>query len=65
MPKMKTRRGAAKRFSVTGTGKVRRRRAFLRHILSHKTSKQKRHLRHATLVAATDERAIKRLIPYL
>ncbi|MBI3300874.1 MAG: 50S ribosomal protein L35 [Deltaproteobacteria bacterium] len=65
MPKIKTRRGAAKRFKVTGTGKVRRQRAYRRHILSTKTRKQKRHLRHPTLVAATDARAIKRLIPYL
>jgi large subunit ribosomal protein L35 len=65
MPKLKTRRGAAKRFKVTGTGKVRRRSAYLRHILSTKTRKQKRRLRHPTLVAATDAKAIKRLIPYL
>jgi large subunit ribosomal protein L35 len=65
MPKMKTRRGAAKRFKLTGTGKVRRSRAYLRHQLSAKTRKQKRRLRQTTLVAATDERAIKRLIPYL
>jgi large subunit ribosomal protein L35 len=65
MPKLKTRRGAAKRFSVTGTGKVRRRHAYLRHILSTKTRKQKRHLRHGALVDATDAKAIKRMIPYL
>jgi large subunit ribosomal protein L35 len=65
MPKIKTRRGAAKRFKVTGTGKVRRKHAYLRHILSTKTRKQKRHLRQPTLVAATDAKAIKRLIPYL
>ncbi|MGH7965107.1 MAG: 50S ribosomal protein L35 [Candidatus Binatia bacterium] len=65
MPKMKTNRGAAKRFKVTGTGKVRRRHAYLRHILSTKTRKQKRRLRHPTLVDATDVKAIKRLIPYL
>jgi large subunit ribosomal protein L35 len=65
MPKIKTRRGAAKRFKVTGSGKVQRKRAYLRHILSTKTRKQKRRLRQSTLVAATDVRAIKRLIPYL
>jgi large subunit ribosomal protein L35 len=65
MPKIKTRRGAAKRFKVTGTGKVRRKHAYLRHILSSKTRKQKRHLRQPTLVAASDVKAIKRLIPYL
>jgi large subunit ribosomal protein L35 len=65
MPKIKTRRGAAKRFKLTATGKVRRRRGYLRHILSTKTRKQKRRLRHPTLVAAVDQKAIKRLIPYL
>lgn len=65
MPKQKTRRGAAKRFKMTGTGKVRRARAYRRHILSTKTRKQKRHLRHPTLVASTDAKSIKRLLPYL
>jgi large subunit ribosomal protein L35 len=65
MPKLKTRRGAAKRFKVTGTGKVRRSHAYRRHILSTKTRKQKRRLRLPALVAATDVKAIKRLIPYL
>ena len=65
MPKIKTRRGAAKRFKLTGTGKVRRKRAYLRHMLSSKSSKQKRHLRQSALVAATDAKAIKRMIPYL
>ena len=65
MPKLKTRRSAAKRFTVTGTGKVRRRHAYLRHILSSKTRKQKRRLRHSALVAATDVKAVKRMIPYL
>ena len=63
MPKLKTRRAAAKRFTFTATGKVKRRKGFLRHILSHKTSKQKRHLRHATLVHKADEKSIKRLLP--
>jgi large subunit ribosomal protein L35 len=65
MPKMKTRRGAAKRFQVTGAGKVKRKRAYLRHILSTKTRKQKRRLRQGTVVDATNLKAIKRLIPYL
>ena len=64
MPKLKTRRGAAKRFTVTAKGKVKRRKGFLRHILTSKTSKQKRHLRRATLVNKADERSIKRLLPY-
>jgi large subunit ribosomal protein L35 len=65
MPKIKTRRGTAKRFKVTGTGKVKRKRAYLRHQLSAKTRKQKRHLRHSAIVDATNASAIKRLIPYL
>ena len=65
MPKIKTSRGAAKRLKVTGTGKVRRRKAYLRHQLSCKTRKQKRHLGQATLVHPSDARAIKKLIPYL
>ncbi len=65
MPKIKTRRGAAKRFKITGTGKVRRRRAYLRHQLSAKTRKQKRNLDQPALVAAADVKAIKKLIPYL
>jgi large subunit ribosomal protein L35 len=65
MPKLKTHRGAAKRFSVTGSGKVKRSKAFASHILSTKTRKRKRNLRRATLVHETNEPAIKRLIPYL
>jgi len=63
MPKLKTRRAAAKRFTMTSKGKLKRRKGFLRHILSNKTSKQKRHLRRATLVSKADERSIKRLLP--
>jgi len=65
MPKMKTRRGAAKRFKVTGTGKIKRGKAFKRHQLSCKTRKQKRNLRHATVVSGSDARRLQRLIPYL
>ncbi|MBI4517976.1 MAG: 50S ribosomal protein L35 [Deltaproteobacteria bacterium] len=65
MPKIKTSRGAAKRFKLTGTGKVRRRKAYLRHILTNKSPKQKRHLRHGGLVHPSNEKAIKRLVPYL
>ena len=64
MPKMKTRRGAAKRFKITASGKVKRRKGFLRHMLSSKTRKQKRHLGRAELVNKADERSIKRLLPY-
>jgi len=63
MPKLKTRRGAAKRFKLTATGKVKRSRGYLRHMLSSKTRKQKRHLRKSAIVHKADERAIKRLLP--
>ncbi len=65
MPKMKTCRGAAKRFGTTGTGKIKRAKAYRRHILSHKSRKRKRNLRDSALVAAVDHRGIRRLIPYL
>jgi large subunit ribosomal protein L35 len=64
MPKMKTNRATAKRFKVTGTGKIRRRRAFLRHININKTRKQKRRLRQPGVVHKSNEAAIKRLLPY-
>ncbi len=62
MPKMKTHRGAAKRFKVTGTGKIRKNSAYRRHILETKSPKRKRALRHSELVAAGDSKRIKRLI---
>ena len=65
MPKIKTCRGAAKRLKVTGTGKIKRSKAYKRHQLSCKSRKQKRNLRHATVVADVDSRRLKRLIPYL
>jgi large subunit ribosomal protein L35 len=65
MPKMKSNRAAAKRFKRTGTGRIKRRRGFLRHILSNKNRKQKRRLGTATLVAPSDEAAVRRLLPYL
>jgi large subunit ribosomal protein L35 len=64
MPKMKTKRGAAKRFRFTGTGKVRRNRAYLRHILASKTRKQKRRLGKPALASPGDEKNIKRMLPY-
>ncbi|MGH7823228.1 MAG: 50S ribosomal protein L35 [Candidatus Binatia bacterium] len=65
MPKLKTKRGAAKRFKKTGTGKVKRPKAFRRHILTTKNRKRKRQLRGGALVDASNEKAIRRLIPYL
>ena len=65
MPKLKTNRGAAKRFKMTGSGKILRRKAYLRHQLSCKTRKQKRHLGKAAVVESANARHIKRLLPYL
>jgi large subunit ribosomal protein L35 len=65
MPKLKTNSAAAKRFKRTGSGKIRRRKAYLRHILTTKTRKQKRHLRQSGTVDASNVTAIRRLMPYL
>jgi len=65
MPKLKTHRGAAKRFSITGKGKVKRSRAYASHILTSKTAKRKRHLRKASILDKRDTAGIKRLIPYM
>lgn len=64
MPKMKTHRGAAKRFSLTKTGKVKRSKAYKSHILTKKSSKRKRNLRKSTYVVAAEEKNMKKLIPY-
>jgi large subunit ribosomal protein L35 len=63
MPKMKTNRAAAKRFKRTGTGKLRRNKAYRSHILTKKTTKRKRHLRKGTLVSKADAKRVNRLIP--
>ncbi|MBI4634557.1 MAG: 50S ribosomal protein L35 [Deltaproteobacteria bacterium] len=65
MPKLKTHRGAAKRFKLTSTGKVKRHKAYASHILTTKTTKRKRNLRKSAILDKTNERAIKRFIPYL
>ena len=62
MPKMKTNSGAKKRFTLTGTGRVKRRKAFASHILTKKSPKRKRNLRETTLVHKSDEKRVKRLI---
>jgi large subunit ribosomal protein L35 len=64
MPKMKSNSGAKKRFKLTGTGRVKRNKAYRRHILTKKTSTQKRRLRHAALVDKTQEHQIKAMLPY-
>ena len=65
MPKMKTNRGAAKRFKVTGTGKVMRRKAFASHILTSKTTKRKRGLRLGAEVDSANIKMVRKLLPYM
>ncbi len=63
MPKMKTHRSAAKRFKITPTGKVRRRRAFVNHILEKKSARRKRRLRSpGAVVSSHDERNVRRML---
>ncbi len=64
MPKIKTCRGAAKRFTVLKSGKVKRKKAYHSHILTCKNRKRKRELRHGTTVDATDMAKLARLLPY-
>ncbi|MGC9325622.1 MAG: 50S ribosomal protein L35 [Desulfomonilia bacterium] len=63
--KLKTNRSAAKRFSLTGSGKIKRNKAYKRHLLSCKTTKQKRHLRKSALVDSANLSGVKRMLPYL
>ncbi|MEY8000399.1 50S ribosomal protein L35 [Clostridium sp. Mt-5] len=65
MPKMKTKRSVAKRFKVTGTGKLKRAKAFRSHILTKKSTKTKRNLRKTGYVSETQEKTMKKLIPYV
>ena len=62
--KLKTHKGAAKRFKVTASGKVKRHHAFARHILTKKRAKRKRHLGKAAIVTDADTPAVKRMLPY-
>jgi len=64
MPKMKTKSGAAKRFKAQGSGGIKRSKAFLRHILTKKTTKRKRQLRGTTSVDATNMRSVRAMMPY-
>ena len=61
---MKTNKGAAKRFSKTGSGKIKRNKAFTSHILTSKTTKRKRNLRQSTIMSPGDARKMRVLIPY-
>lgn len=65
MPKMKSNRGAAKRFRATGSGRIKRKRAFHSHILTKKDTKRKRRLRSTTLIAKADEKAVRKMLPNL
>ena len=64
MPKLKSHRGAAKRFKKTGTGKFVRPKAFKRHILTSKPTRRKRHMRGTEVVSAADAPKLKRMLPY-
>ena len=65
MPKIKTNRAAAKRFKVTGKGKLKRNKAYKSHILTKKSTKRKRNLRQATITDATNVKNMKKVLPYL
>lgn len=62
MPKLKTRRAVAKRFKVTGSGKLKRSHAYAGHILTKKTTKRKRNLRKSDIVHSSDEKRMKRML---
>ena len=65
MPKIKTSRAAAKLFKKTGTGKLKRNKAYKSHILTKKSTKRKRNLRHATIADETNVKNMKKILPYL
>ncbi len=65
MPKMKTNRGAAKRFKLTGSGKLKRNKAFSSHILTKKSTKRKRNLRQSGIVDESNHKSIRKILPYL
>ena len=65
MPKIKTKRAAAKRFSQTGTGKLKRNKAYNSYILTKKATKRKRNLRQAAMTDATNVKTMKKILPYL
>ena len=65
MPKLKTKRAAAKRFKKTGTGELKRNKAYKSHILTKKSTKRKRNLRKATMTDATNSKVMKKILPYL
>ena len=64
MPKLKTKKAAAKRFQKTGTGKLKRNKAYKSHILTKKSAKRKRNLRKATIADKTNSKVMKKILPY-
>ncbi len=64
MPKMKSHKGAAKRFKKTGSGKFKRAHAYTSHILEHKSPKQKRNLRKVSVLNSTEQKRVAKLLPY-
>jgi large subunit ribosomal protein L35 len=64
MPKIKSHRGATKRFRMTATGKIKRSQAYKRHILTSKTTKRKRHLDQEILVSNGDHERVRKMLPY-
>jgi large subunit ribosomal protein L35 len=64
MPKMKTKRSAAKRFTVRSSGSIKRGQAFKRHLLTKKSTKNKRHLRGSVEIHPSDEKSVRRMLPY-
>jgi large subunit ribosomal protein L35 len=64
MPKMKTHRGAAKRYKLTGSGRIKRAKAFKSHILTKKSTKRKRNLRKPAYISEAEAKVVKKLIPY-
>lgn len=65
MPKLKTKKSAAKRFKKTGTGELKRNKAYKRHILTKKSAKRKRNLRKAAMTDATNSKVMKKILPYI
>ena len=65
MPKMKTNRGAARRFKRTASGNFKHPQAFLNHILTKKSTKRKRHLRHTLVTSGSEQAALRRMLPYV
>ncbi len=64
MPKMKSHRGAAKRFKITGSGKIMKNRSHKSHILEKKSAKRKRQLRHSQVISDNDKKRVSRMLPY-